>query len=77
LALEQSTGRRVRECIFVFTRTGTVIERSISGIELDDARDAVRGWLAGASRDDHKSKATGAMCTGRSVLAGALVSGSI
>jgi ATP-dependent helicase/nuclease subunit A len=49
LALEQSTGRRVRECIFVFTRRGTVIERSVSGIELDDARDAVRGWLAGAT----------------------------
>ena len=49
LALEHTTGRRVRECIFVFTRRGNVIERSVAGAELDEARDVVRRWLVGAS----------------------------
>ena len=49
LALEHTTGRRVRECIFVFTRRGNVVERSVAGAELDDARDVVRRWLVGAS----------------------------
>ena len=49
LAIEHTTGRRVRECIFVFTRDGDVIERSVTGSELNDAREAVRHWLAGAS----------------------------
>jgi len=49
LALEHTTGRRVRECIFVFTRRGDVIERSVAGAELDAARDVVRRWLVGAS----------------------------
>jgi ATP-dependent exoDNAse (exonuclease V) beta subunit len=46
LALEHTTGRRVRECIFVFTRRGDVVQRSVSGVELDDARALVRQWLA-------------------------------
>ncbi|MEO5838263.1 MAG: UvrD-helicase domain-containing protein [Acidimicrobiales bacterium] len=47
LALEHTTGRQVRECIFVFTRRGNVIERSVTGADLDDARARVRRWLAG------------------------------
>jgi ATP-dependent exoDNAse (exonuclease V) beta subunit len=46
LALEHTTGRLVRECIFVFTRRGNVVERSVAGAELDEARDVVRRWLA-------------------------------
>jgi ATP-dependent helicase/nuclease subunit A len=49
MALEHTTGQRVRECIFVFTRDGAVVERSVVGRDLDDARDAVREWLAGAA----------------------------
>ncbi|HUP75999.1 MAG TPA: UvrD-helicase domain-containing protein [Acidimicrobiales bacterium] len=47
LALEHTTGRRVRECIFVFTRRGAVVERSVAGAELDAACERVREWLAG------------------------------
>jgi ATP-dependent helicase/nuclease subunit A len=46
LALEHTTGRRVRECIFVFTRRGAVVERSVAGAELDAASARVREWLA-------------------------------
>jgi ATP-dependent helicase/nuclease subunit A len=49
MALEHTTGQRVRECIFVFTRDGAVVERTVTGPDLDDARDAVRQWLAGVS----------------------------
>ncbi|MEO8693396.1 MAG: UvrD-helicase domain-containing protein [Acidimicrobiales bacterium] len=46
LALEHTTGRQVRECIFVFTRRGNVVQRSVTGADLDDARAMVRQWLA-------------------------------
>ena len=49
LALEHTTGRRVRECIFVFTRDGTVVERSVSADELETACETVRRWLAGVA----------------------------
>ena len=48
LALEHTTGRRVRECIFVFTRRGTVVERTVTADDLDGARNDVRRWLASA-----------------------------
>ena len=49
LAVERTTGRRVRECVFVFTRGETVVERSVSGTELDEAGEVVRRWLAGSA----------------------------
>jgi hypothetical protein len=49
LALEHTTGRRVRECIFVFTRRGTVVERTVTADDLDGARNDVRRWLASAA----------------------------
>ena len=47
LALEQTTGRRVRECVFVFTHGDTAVERHVAGAELDAVREAVQAWLAG------------------------------
>ena len=49
LALEHTTGLRVRECVFVFTHVETAVERHVAGTELDAVREAVRAWLAGDS----------------------------
>jgi ATP-dependent helicase/nuclease subunit A len=48
LALEHTTGRRVRECVLLFTRGGDAVERRVSGTDLETARAAVRDWLVRA-----------------------------
>ena len=46
LAVEQTVGRPVAECVFVFVSGGVPRERTVAGADLDAAKDEVRRLLA-------------------------------